>query len=234
MESAQSRVAIITGGSKGIGKAIATKLANEGIKLVLVARNKSPLKETVEHLLNFTDVIGISADISQDEDINKILEETLSKFGRVDILVNNAGMYLEKPFGECTTEEIDKIIGVDLRGMFLLTRNVIPHLKAQKSGMIINIASEMGLNGVENQALHCACKFAIVGFSQSLFHEMRRHNILVSYLCPNATNTWGDEKPDSLLSPEDVADVVHFILSSNPNNAIAQIVFRSLKPYPVD
>jgi len=231
MDSAQNRVAIITGGSKGIGKAIATKLAKEGIKLVLVARNKSPLTETVEELSNLSDVIGISADISRDEDVNRIMEETLSKFGHIDILVNNAGMYLEKPFDECTNDEINKIIGVDLRGMFLLTRNIVPYLKAQKRGAIINIASEMGLIGVENQALHCACKFALVGFSQSLFHEMRRHNILVSCLCPSATNTWGDDKSDSLLRSEDVAEIVNFILSSNPNNAIAQIVFRSLKPY---
>lgn len=208
--------AIITGAGKGIGRAIAIALANEGVNLGLVARTKEDLEKVAAEVKN--DEVNISiatADISSNEEVNTAIDKLKDELGTVDILINNAGIGKFGGFLDLEVAEWEKIIQVNLLGMYYVTRAVLPTMIEQKSGDIINISSTAGEKGGPVTSAYSASKFGVMGLTESLAMEVRKHDIRVTALTPSTVVTdlaineglvTGDE--DNVLQPEDLAELV--------------------------
>jgi len=213
----KNKKAIITGGSRGLGKATAIAFAKEGIDIAITGRNEKILKETVSELETF----GINAmysafDVSRYEDVKKGIQNILNTFGSVDILVNNAGTAAFGSFNEMDISQWSHIIQTNLMGMYYVTKEVLPYLISQNEGDIINVSSTAGLNGNANTSAYSASKFAVIGMSESLMKEVRKNNIRVCTLTPSTIETdmsidLGITKKDSqdnVLQPEDFAELI--------------------------
>ncbi len=208
MKLLDGKVAVVTGGGRGIGAAIAMEFAKNGAKVVLVSPTPSELKETAGKIEELGgEALAVQTDITRLKDIKNMLEKTVKKFGKVDILVNNAGILHYGPFADMPDEKIDAIVDVNLIGLMHCAKEAIPYMKKQ-GGLIINISSGAGKTGFADLAVYCATKFGIIGFTESLAHELERDKIAVYAICPTSTQTkmWeqiSDEKAAHV--PEDVA-----------------------------
>lgn len=186
MENLKNKRAIITGGSRGLGKAIALALAKEGVDIAITGRNEGTLMETVNELEN----LGVKAiysvfDVGNYEDVKKGIGTIISKQGGVDILVNNAGIAAFGSFSEMEVSVWTDIIQTNVMGMYYVTKEVLPHLLKLDEGDIINISSTAGLSGNANISAYSASKFAVIGMSESLMKEVRKDNIRVSTYTPS-------------------------------------------------
>lgn len=212
----QKKTAIITGAGKGIGKAIAAALAQEGVSLGLVARSNADLESLKSELTSSfpIDVHIVSADISNKEQVESAVSTLTEKLGSIDILINNAGIAQFGTLLDMEPEQWESIIQVNLMGTYYVTRAVLPTMLKQESGNIINIASTAGERGFATGSAYCASKFAVLGLTESLMQEVRKSNIRVTALTPSTVNTElshraglkvGDE--DRMMQPEDVAEL---------------------------
>lgn len=217
METLTGKKAIITGGGRGLGKATAIAFAKEGIDIAITGRNEANLKETVRELEAF----GIQAiysvfDISNYEDVKIGIKNIVKKLGAVDILVNNAGIAAFGSFNEMPVSQWSQIIQTNLMGMYYVTKEVLPYLISQNAGEIINVSSTAGLNGNANTSAYSASKFAVIGMSESLMKEVRKHNIRVCTLTPSTIATdmsidlgiASKDSHDRVLQPEDFAELI--------------------------
>lgn len=185
------KVAIVTGASRGIGQAIAIKFAREGMAVALTGRDESLLKKVSEDIINsggYQPLI-IPADLRELTDIPKIPQTVMKEWGRIDILVNNAGLGYLKPFLEIKPEEFQEMLDVNLRAVFLLTQQVIPHMIESQNGNVVNIASLAGKNGFKLGTGYAASKWALRGFAQCLMLEVREHDIRVVTIFPGSVET---------------------------------------------
>ena len=222
--------AIITGASKGIGKAIAIKLAESGANLVLAARNQETLDETVAEIKSKSgaNIIGVSTDVAKLDDLKRLVDTALSKFKRIDILINNAGVSSQYPFEKQPLEDIENLAHTNYLGYVRLIRLVIPYMIEQKSGAIINMVSGSTLCDPipKNFLTYSSLKVGLRAFLKGLFWEMRDHGIKVTSILPGVVNTdltgklkdIAEEQKDRLMSPDAVVDMVMFALSV-PSNA---------------
>lgn len=186
----QNKIVVITGGSKGIGKATAELFAAEGGKMVIIARNKKEIEKTVQKLkANGTETIGISADVSKLEEVKKAIEQVIKKFGQIDILINNAGVATWKNFLEQTPEEWNKEIDTNLKGVMNCCYAVVPTMVEQEDGVVINISSGAGKTGSAGLSPYCASKFAVLGFTEAFAKEVENKGIRVYAVCPGMTKT---------------------------------------------
>ena len=229
-ESLAGKTAIVTGSSKGIGKAIAFSLARSGVKVTLAARHREGL-DPVEKVIrdNGGQCIAVRADISEEADVARLIETSTKAFGTVDILVNNAGHGIFSKVADSSVEEFDGMMKVNLRGVYLCCKAVIPIMTQQKSGAIINIASLAGKNSFVGGAIYSATKWGLIGFSRSLMLEVRDSNIRVVSICPGSVNTsFSDHSKDSekIIQPQDVADTVLFALSMPARSNVSEIDIR--------
>ncbi|WP_139996745.1 3-ketoacyl-ACP reductase [Paenibacillus paridis] len=213
----KNRSAIITGAGKGIGKAIATALAAEGVNLGLVARTSSDLEALQTEL---TSKHGISvhiatADIAVKSDVDQAVEALKESLGSIDILINNAGIGTFGTLLDMEPEQWERIIQTNVMGTYYVTRAALPTMLAQSSGSIINIASTAGERGFATGSAYCASKFAVIGMTEALMQEVRKSNIRVTALTPSTVNTElasnaglkiGDE--DRMMQAEDMAELV--------------------------
>ncbi|WP_426450302.1 3-ketoacyl-ACP reductase [Paenibacillus sp. S-38] len=213
----KNKTAIITGGGKGIGKAAAIALAKEGVHLGLIARSTGDLEALQSEL---QDTYGVkvfyaSADITSRPEVEAAVSGLIGQLGSLDILINNAGIASFGKVAEMDPEQWEGIIRTNLMGTYYVTRAALPTLLEQQSGSIINIASTAGERGFATGSAYCASKFAVMGFTESLFQEVRKSNIRVTALTPSTVNTElasnaglpiGDE--DRMMQPEDVADLI--------------------------
>jgi len=186
MKNLKNKRAIITGGSRGLGKAIAMAFAKEGIDIAITGRNEESLKKTVHELEN----LGVKAiyavfDVGNYEDVKKGISQIMAQLGSVDILVNNAGTAAFGSFIDMEVSVWTQIIQTNLMGMYYVTKEVLPHLMKLDEGDIINISSTAGLNGNANISAYSASKFAVIGMSESLMKEVRKDNIRVSTYTPS-------------------------------------------------
>jgi len=213
----KNKKAIITGGSRGLGKATAIAFAKEGIDIAITGRNEKILKETVAELETF----GINAmysafDVSNYEEVKIGILHIINTFGSVDILVNNAGTAAFGSFNEMDVNQWSNIIQTNLMGMYYVTKEVLPYLLNQNEGDIINVSSTAGLNGNANTSAYSASKFAVIGMSESLMKEVRKNNIRVCTLTPStiATDMSIDlgitkiDLEDRVLQPNDFAELI--------------------------
>jgi len=217
MKNLKSKKAIITGGSRGLGKATAIAFAKEGIDIAITGRNEEVLKETVSEL----EAYGIKAiysafDVGNYEEVKSGIKSIINTLGSVDILVNNAGIAAFGTFNEMDVSQWSQIIQTNLMGMYYVTKEVLPHLLSKNEGDIFNVASTAGLNGNANISAYSASKFAVIGMSESLMKEVRKNNIRVCTLTPSTIASdmsielgiANKDSQDSVLQPEDFAELI--------------------------
>jgi len=237
----KDQIAIVTGASRGIGREIAIKLAEQGMKLTIVG-SSSQVSNTAEELkdMGFPNILPVQADVSNEEDMHKVVRKTIETFGTVDVLVNNAGVGFFKLTEEVTVEEWKKIFEVNVQGVFLATKAVLPHMKERKSGTIITISSDVARYTIPNGAAYTATKYAVQGFSGSVAQEVREYGIRVGTINPGMVDTYFAESTQGLpekkdwLKVEDIANAVVYMASAPKHMLIDEIVLHPfVQQYPI-
>ena len=216
MTNLKNKNALITGAGKGIGKAIAIALAKEGVNVILISRTQLDVDQLAIKIENFgVKSLALSADISDINSINTAVEKALAEFKTIDILINNAGIASFGNFLELEPTEWEKIIQVNVMGTYYTTRAVLPNMIERQTGDIINISSTAGLNGNALTSAYSASKFAVLGLTDSLMQEMRKHNIRVTALTPSTVATdmakdlnLTDRNPEKVMQSEDIAELI--------------------------
>lgn len=186
-----NKVAIVTGGSKGIGKDIAICLAKEGAKVVICSRNEAELTATTKLINdNFGLAVGIRTDVSNENDLDKLVDMTMNSFGRIDFLINNASVAgSSKPLENCTLEEWMEVMNINLNSVFLLSKKVIPIMKVQKFGRIINISSGAGIHPIQNIGPYGVAKAGVIMMTRQFSSEVGKNNITVNCIAPGLVLT---------------------------------------------
>lgn len=235
MKNLENKTIIITGASRGLGRAIAKKLARYNTNVVISARNLDQLKELENQ---FTNIFAIKADITKEKDVQNLIQQTISKFNQIDILINNAGVYSKGTINQISLEEWNKIINTNLTGTFLCTKEVIKYMIPKSSGHIINISSVAGKKASKYNSVYCASKFGVLGFSKSITKDLKDYNIKVTTVCPSAIDTdlFGQFKPhipkSLMLKPEKVADIIYKIIIGKKKKQVINIIkFRRILYY---
>ncbi|WP_096187441.1 3-ketoacyl-ACP reductase [Evansella halocellulosilytica] len=216
MQSLNGKKALITGGSRGIGKATAIALAKEGVDLGLIARSEesfeSVRKELSELDVNFVTAV---ADVANESGAHEAVKKIENKLGSIDILINNAGVGVRGSFLDLQTDDWRKVLDTNVMGIVHVTQAALPRMIESNKGDIVNISSMSGLKGTEGSSAYSASKFAVIGMSESLMQEVRKHNIRVSILTPSLVETDltrgknNDQRtPDKYTQAEDVAEYI--------------------------
>ncbi|WP_316833878.1 3-ketoacyl-ACP reductase [Pedobacter nutrimenti] len=238
MESLQGRNALITGAGKGIGRALAIELAKEGVNVGLVARTKADLDKVAQELSAWpVTVVTAIADVADMAEVNAAVAEIKSGLGTIDILINNAGISSFGSFMELEPERWEQIVKVNLFGPYYVTRAVLPDMIDRKTGDIVNISSTAGKNGAAVTSAYSASKFALIGMSESLMQEVRKHNIRVTTLTPSTIATdmakdlkLTDGNPDRVMQPEDFAELIVAQLKLNRRVFVKEAGLWSTNP----
>jgi 3-oxoacyl-[acyl-carrier protein] reductase len=229
-------VAIVTGGTKGIGRAIAEAILAEGGRVAVAARTPQDVEQAAAELNADRDgrAIGVVCDVSRHDDCHRLADETARAFGRVDVLVNNAGV---GHFGNVADLEPDRwreVIGTNLDGVFYCTHATIPHLRKAGGGWIINIGSLAGKNAFPGGAAYNASKFGLIGFSEAIMQDLRYDDIRVSYIMPGSVSTdFGGptgKDADWKVQAEDIAQIVVDLLRTPARTLPSRIEVRPSKP----
>jgi NAD(P)-dependent dehydrogenase (short-subunit alcohol dehydrogenase family) len=223
----KDKVALVTGGGRGIGKAIALAYAREGATLAICARTGTELDQTCQEIRALkTDCEGWTCDVSLEEPVTELVDNVQKKFGRIDVLVNNAGvMTRPAPITELDIKKWDYTIAVNLRGPFLVTRAVLPIMMKQKSGAIINVSSSIGRGAYANFIAYAASKWGLEGFTQTLAAEARSSNIRVNsvepgYVATKLTGYHGSK-------PESVTDVFVYLACDEAKGVTGKMLSSS-------
>jgi 3-oxoacyl-[acyl-carrier protein] reductase len=233
------KVALVTGGSRGIGRATALALAQEGAAVVLAARSAATLAEAAE-LVRRTGgrAEPVVTELASEESIRNLVRTTESKFGRLDILINNAGVTHSARLDETRTEDLDRCWTINARAPFILCREALPLLKRAPAGYIINISSVVGVKGYPLQSAYTASKHALRGMSIALAEELRGTNVRVHVLCPGAVDTGmvGNVRPDiaqeDLIGPDEIAELVLYLVTHRGNAVVDELHIRRAKAAP--
>ncbi|MGD9487800.1 MAG: SDR family oxidoreductase [Calditrichaceae bacterium] len=235
----QDKIALVTGASKGIGKSIALALAEEGAKIAISARGAKSLSETSAMLKDKgASVIDYTGDMSREDDIRNFVKKTVDAFGGVDILINNAGLGYFSSVAEMPTDKWDEMFNLNVRGLFLSTREALPYLRKSGESVIVNIASLAGRNAFIGGGGYAATKHAVIGFSRCLMLEERKNGIRVLAICPGSVDTefFNDEnntpepRRNNILRPEDVAESVLHMIKMPQRAMVSEIDIRPSNP----
>jgi 3-oxoacyl-[acyl-carrier protein] reductase len=229
---------VVTGGTQGIGRAVAFALGAKGARVALCGRNAERVENTVAELTGSgVSAWGVSCDVSDEGSVGEFAAGVLERFGGVDVLVNNAGLAYLAPLLELTTSQIDEMLDINVRGLMLVTRAFLPTMIAAEGGDIVNVASLAGKNGFAGGTAYGASKHAVVGFSKSLMLEVRTSNIRVVNVCPGTVETPFFEKAgidlqnrDKVLQPEDVAETIVAALELPGRAMISDLDIRPANP----
>ncbi len=232
------KVAIVTGGSRGLGKFIAKRLAEEGASVVIAGRKASDLRMTADEISRSGGrVIAVQTDVSSEKSVHRLLSKTLTEFGTIDILINNAGQYMEKSVTDMSLEEWNNVIGTNLTGPFLLSRAVLPEMIEKMDGTIVMISSTSGKRAKANSAAYSASKFGVEGFSEALLREVRDHNIRVIVVTPSSVDSSERESRQILkggkgarLRAEDVAETVVAAIKLPPRALVREVELWATNP----
>jgi len=225
------RVALVTGGTRGIGKAIAQMLAALGANISICGRNEDHLRYAAKEIESHgARVHAQKADVSSNSDVTALVQTTEKKLGPISILINNAGIGMFGPVYEKTEEDWDRVMNTNLKGVFLMTRAVAPGMIARKSGDIINISSLAGKNTFANGALYCASKWGLQGLTACMAEDLRGFGIRVSAICPGSVATEfsgrGPKDASKVLTAEDVAHAVAMVLTQGSQSFISEVDLR--------
>ncbi len=248
MRGLEEKVAIVTGGAAGIGQQICVRLAEEACRIAIFDIDLEGAEQTVQHI----NAKGGTAsthrvDITDHQRVSEAVDQVLSRYGGIDILVNNAGWDRAAPFLETDPELWDKIVKINYTGPLNLHHTVLPHFVAQKSGKVINIASDAGRVGSSGEAVYAGCKAAVIAFGKSVARELARHGICINAVCPGPTDTAlfrdfagegeaGEKLKQALQraipmrrlgQPEDIAGLVAFLASDEADFMTGQVLSAS-------
>ncbi|MEH7155717.1 SDR family NAD(P)-dependent oxidoreductase [Neobacillus drentensis] len=212
----KGKVAFVTGGGRGIGKETCILLAKQGAKIAVFSDNQSESKETSLYINEKLggEAVALTGDVRSEEDVNSAVQETKECLGSIDILINNAGVMLLKPFIETTVKEWDFVQDVNIRGVYLCTRAVVPQMIEKRDGIIINLSSIWGTKGGPDRSAYITSKYACIGFSKALGEELKPYQIRVNAVCPGPVDTKmmddiaPDVNKDNWLHPRDLANVI--------------------------
>ena len=240
MINLSEKVAIVTGGSRGIGKEVAKKLASLGSNVVI---NYISTEEEAINTKNEIESLGVKClvakcDVSKSEEVNKMVEMSIKEFGHVDILVNNAGITKDGLLMRMKEEDFDKVIDVNLKGVFNCTKAITKHMIKRRYGKIINMTSVVGIIGNIGQSNYCASKAGVIGFTKSTARELASRNININAIAPgfidtDMTKVLSDELKQNMLNnipkntfgtPEDIANVVAFLVSDISSYITGQVI----------
>jgi 3-oxoacyl-[acyl-carrier protein] reductase len=227
MTSLEGRVALVTGASRGIGAAVARALDAQGVRLGLASRSGDDL--------GIDGAVARKCDVRKPGDLEALAAETAERHGGIDILVANAGVGAYGPFLDLPAEHLDEMIDVNVKGTIYAARAALPYLVESDAADFVTVASEAGRRGLPYEAVYCASKFAQVGFTRALDHELREHGVRCSNVCPGGVATdfamGRGRTPDmpalaGMMTSEDVAEVVLFVLTRPRNHRILETAFR--------
>jgi len=231
------KIAIVTGGTKGIGRGIAEALVREGAKVCISARKANEIEEATQALnsLDLEKTIGFVCDVRDHTQVKSFFERVTAVFSGVDVLINNAGVGMFAPVEEMSPQDFRAILETNLFGVFYCCHEAIPIMKRRGGGYIINISSLAGANPHPRMAAYNASKFGLNGFSEALMQEVRHDDIKVSYIMPGSVNTeFGGDTPDDKnswqLQPADIARVVIDLLHHDERSLPSRIEIRPSKP----
>jgi 3-oxoacyl-[acyl-carrier protein] reductase len=234
------KVALVTGSGRGIGKAIALKLAENGATLIINdVGDAAPAEQTVTEIKNMNRrAMAIMADVSSSSDVNQMVATAITTFGKIDILVNNAGITRDQLTMRMTDEEWDKVLAIDLKSVFLCTRAVLRPMLKQRSGRIISMSSVVGIIGNAGQANYAAAKAGIIGFTKTIAKEVASRGITVNAVAPGfidtpLTQVLPEERKQTLMAgiplgylgtPRDIAETVAFLASEEARYITGQVI----------
>jgi NADP-dependent 3-hydroxy acid dehydrogenase YdfG len=227
MQSLDGRVALVTGASRGIGASVARALDAAGVQLGLASRSGDDL--------GIAGAVARPADVRDPAALVAIANETAERFGKLDILIVNAGVGAYGPILDLPDDQLEEMIDVNVKGAIYAVRAALPHLMRSDVGELVTIASEAGRRGLPNEAVYCASKFAQVGLTRALDHELREHGIRCTNVCPGGVATdfamGRGRTPDmpalaGMMAPEDVAETVMFVLTRPRTHRILEVALR--------
>jgi len=240
MKKLEGKKAIVTGGGRGIGRAIALAMAEEGCDIAVVSRTRDEIERTANEIMMFgSQALAIQADVSDPLDVEYAVNETIKAFGRIDILVNNAGIAIFKPFLELTLDDWDRTMAVNLSGAFLCAQEVTKYMVEQESGTIINICSSASKKAYPNQLAYVASKHGMMGLSKTMSIDLQPYGIKVHAICPGGVDTklTADARPEvdrsDWMHPEDIAHVVMMLLTMHDRATIDEIYIRRYDASPI-
>ncbi len=238
MQPLAGKVSIVTGASRGIGKAISILLAQSGSRVVLAARSEPQLKSVRDEISSQNgEALVIPTDLTRDEEMERLVEQTIKEWGSVDVLINNAGLGKVAPVVKAKVSDWDETFQVNLRAPMILSKLVLPQMMERGEGSIINISSVSGKSGQANGSAYSASKFGLMGFTQSLYEEVREYGIRVAAICPGFVDTplipqMRRMDRSKMIRPEDIAQTVLFVLTSPPTACPVEITVRPQRtPY---
>lgn len=234
----ENKISLITGASRGIGRASALALAREGATIVAAARNQQDLDSLVVEIEGAGGkALAVVTDATKSDQVASCVSKACEAFGRIDILVNNVGMGGYRPFLEWSEEDYDLIMATNAKSTWLFCKETIPHMLKQGGGNIVNVASVAGLQGYPSEGIYCASKFAQVALSQSLDREFYERNIKVSMVCPGGVETFfaigdgrtaGSDHMKGFSTAEDVAEAVVMAALPRDRSRIVNIIMRPM------
>ena len=231
------KTAIVTGGTKGIGRGMAEALIREGVSVCISSRHQNEIDKAVGELNGSTEAsaIGFVCDVRQHNQVKALIDHTVNELGGLDILINNAGVGIFETVEQTSPEDFRAVLETNLFGVFYCCHEAIPQMKKRGGGYIINISSLAGANPHPRMAAYNASKFGLNGFSEALMQEVRHDNIKVSYVMPGSVNTeFGGDSPSNekswQLTPQDVARVVVDLLHHDDRSLPSRIEIRPSRP----
>jgi 3-oxoacyl-[acyl-carrier protein] reductase len=232
------RVALVTGAGRGIGKAVSVSLAKAGCRVVLAARTREQIEAVQKEILSQGgEALAIPTDLTVDEDIQRLVEASQSKWGVVDILINNAGWGKRAPVVGASLTDWDQTFRLNLRAPMVLAKALLPNMIAKREGAVINIGSISGKTGEANGAAYSASKFGLIGFTESLYEEVREHSIKVAVILPGFVDTPlippnRQLERSKMIQADDIAQTVLFVLTSPATCCPVEITVRPQRtPY---
>ena len=238
MKTLTGKVALVTGAGRGIGKAISLMLAGSGCRVVLASRSRDQLAEVQSAIVDKGgEAHRVPTDLTRDDEILRLVDSAREKWGGLDILINNAGWGKRAPVARAKIEDWDQTLRVNLRAPMLLAHLLVPDMITKRDGAVINISSISGKSGEANGSAYSASKFGLIGFTQSLFEEVREHGIKVAVILPGFVDTPlipANRQVDrsKMIRAEDIAHTVHFVLTSPDTCCPVEITVRPQKsPY---
>jgi len=238
MNNLHRRLALVTGAGRGIGKAVSVSLAKAGCRVVLAARTREQIEAVQKEILSQGgEALAIPTDLTVDEDIQRLVEASQSKWGVVDILINNAGWGKRAPVVGASLTDWDQTFRLNLRAPMVLAKALLPNMIAKREGAVINIGSVSGKTGEANGAAYSASKFGLIGFTESLYEEVREHSIKVAVILPGFVDTPlippnRQLERSKMIQADDIAQTVLFVLTSPATCCPVEITVRPQRtPY---
>jgi len=234
-QTLSGKVAIVTGGTRGIGRAIAERLLREGAAVAVCSRSQQNVQTFVKDFQTIADgrLLGEAADVSKAEDVQRFFASVDAQFGGVDFLINNAGLGIFKSVADLTPEDWRRTIDLNLSGVYYCSHEALPRMRKRGAGYIVNIGSLAGKNAFAGGAAYNASKFGLNGFSEAMMLDHRYDNVRVSCIMPGSVDTDFAARSGAAawkIQPEDIADVVAMLLRMPPRTLISRVEIRPSKP----